>query len=307
MQPEPSPLVLDLRSGAGDDGWLQQVAGEALWCDRRLMPVATPAARPAEPPPREAEPITAVYDGPGLVDGRLQRIRSSVAGNGVRRVEMADGEAFLVGADGVVVARLAPAASALGERTIERALGAPLALALALRDVHLLHASALAGARGVAAITAASGVGKSTLAAAAARFPELDLERVADDQLAVRLAADAAALPHFPQLKLPRAQWYPASGPASLPLVALVEISVEERRAAADRRAPEVERLDHAAGCVALARATVAARLFDGDLLARHLDACARAASAVEVVRLRYGRGRDRLRAPLAAIAELLA
>lgn len=295
-------LVLDLAGGV--DGWVQRLAGGSLWCDRRLAPWAVAAARPSGPSilVREATDQQPIYDGPGLLEGRLQRVRVAPGLGGGYVVELDDGERFSVAAGGV-----AREASAGGPQsvatTVERALGPPLALALALRDVHLLHASALRGSRGVVALTAPSGGGKSTLAGAAAAHAGLGLARVADDQLPVRLSDAAVALPHYPQLKLPADEWYAESQPEALPLVALVEI--ELGGAVAPGLPVETERLGPAEACVALARATVATRLFDAGLLARHLDRCAAAARGLEVYRLRYRSGLERISDALVALATL--
>jgi hypothetical protein len=200
-----------------------------------------------------------------------------------------------------------PAGMAPGPLSVGRALGPPLAIALAARGIHLLHASAVRTTRGVVAFCAESGEGKSTLAAAAAHHPDLGLARVADDQLPVRLGERPEALPHFPQLKLPVAEWYRAAEPPVLPLVALVGLSPPPPVAAGDA-APRAEltRLEPAAVALMLARATVAARLFDADLLAEHFDACGRtAAGGLAGYRLCYPRRFDHLRSALALIAHL--
>ena len=196
-----------------------------------------------------------------------------------------------------------------GALSLERALGAPLALALALRGVHLLHASAVvrrAASReqappgGALAFTAASGAGKSTLASAAHRRRTLAWERIADDQLPVRLDSPAAALPHFPQLKLEAEEGYPVNAPAARPLDALFEIEH-----AAEIERIELERLAPTAACLALARATVAAKLFDTALLEHHFECCGTAAATLPVYRLRYPSGIERLPEVLARLADL--
>jgi len=177
-----------------------------------------------------------------------------------------------------------------------------MVLALALHGIHLLHAAALAGARGAVALAADSGTGKSTLAAAAAHRPGLGLRRIADDLLAVRLEAlRPLALPRFPQLKLePPGPSTPVESEA-LPLAAVCLL---------DRRGGEapalLERLDGPQALRALIDATVGARLFDSGLLGRHFEACAEAARFLHVYRLRYGSGVERLGAPLALVADLV-
>ncbi|HLF56293.1 MAG TPA: hypothetical protein VI942_05540, partial [Thermoanaerobaculia bacterium] len=280
-------LTLDLAPGAS--GYTQRVAGFELWCDRPLGPSARPAARPRLDVTSPCEEETVVFDGLALDGGHLRRVVAAIDGAGERRVEFDDGESFRVAADGGSVRRWrAPAVGDDAGRTLERALGAPLALALAARGVHLLHASALALGDAAVALTAESGVGKSTLAASA--DPDGAWRRIADDLLPVRLGLDPRALPHFPQLKLAPAEEYPASAPLAVRLAAVVELD----------RGPEdgplaLERLDPAAAALVLARATAAALLFDASLLGAHLAACAASAGHLTVARLHYPSGRSHL------------
>jgi hypothetical protein len=289
-------ILLELGGVEGAAGFVQRFAGAALWSDRPVLAGALPAARPARAAGPQPSRWTTTYDGPGWIEGRLQRIVAALGEDGSRRVVFEDGETFDVAADGGTIRRCAgPRLAPPGSRTIERALGAPTALALAARGVYLLHASAVRAGPRPLALAAPTGSGKSTLAAAAARR---GLARLADDQLPVRLAPDPALLPHFPQLKVPFEEAYPQSAPPSLPFGALLEIA----------HAPEtprarIERLPSAHGALALSRATVAARLFDASLLAAHFDACARAAATLPVARLEFPSGLDRLGEAVEALA----
>ncbi|MEO7973493.1 MAG: hypothetical protein ABIU84_07875 [Thermoanaerobaculia bacterium] len=244
---------------------------------------------------------TPIYDGPGLLAGGVEQIRSERGDAGSLRVTHEDGEAFVISSDGRTIRRLARGAEELTDSHITRALGAPLALAFALCDVYLLHASGLAASDGaVLALSTESGGGKSTLAAAAARWPQLGLVRVADDQLPVRLGRTSAALPHFPQLKLQPKEQYPAEGSPAVGLRAFVELEVDAACAA-----PELHRESPPRALQALVRATVAAKLFDRELLARHFNACAAAALTLPTYRLRYPFDLDRLDEALALLARL--
>jgi len=306
MAPRPIVLLLD---DAEESGFVQPLAGGALWSARPIGRGAMPAPRApiaGEFPVPDLE-WSVIYDGPGLVDGALRTIRAALSSRGDRRVDFEDGECYFVDARGEVVRRRGSAPA--DARALERALGAPLALALALRGVHLLHASALARRAasgewgGVIAFTAASGAGKSTLAAAARRrLPAgaVELVRIADDLLPVGLDRPLRALPQFPQLKLTQDEAYPTSAPAALHLEGLVEIEHSP-----DIRALEIERLTPAAACLALSRATVAAKLFDPALLRHHFALCAAASEELAVHRLRFPSGLDRLTEVLEAIAEL--
>jgi hypothetical protein len=288
------PIELRIHSGAGSSGFTAPCAGGRLISDWPLSPIASPA--PPPPPRRGADPAHwhLDYRGPGLAQGRIQEIQAE-SSPPWRRVTFEDGERFLVCAEGWL-ARIG------GERTpdagsLERALGAPLALLLETRGVYLLHASAIGSGDGAVALVGASGEGKSTLARAAF---EAGISRLADDQLPVRLGNAPVALPHFPQLKLAPSEWYPESAPQALPLRAVVAF-----RPAPDLRRTTLDRLSGAAACLRLVRATVAARLFGKAGLEAHLAGAAAAAERVGVYDLNFPSGPDGLRSALAALADL--
>mgnify|MGYP001607677832 CR=1 FL=1 len=292
-------MRIDLRIQLGREGrqgFLQTIAGERVWCDLPLTHDATSAmAYEAPPEDRVDRAWTTIYDGPGLLAGRRETIRSARGDEGGYRVEHADGEAYVIDAAGGSIRRATPGAPL----ALERALGAPLALAFAIRGLYLLHASALVG-DSVIALTAASGGGKSTLAGGASRFPELALSRIADDQLPVRLGREPRALPHFPQPKLKPEEQYASQLPPSLPLGALVELAADPGLTAPDlaRIAPP-DAIQHLVG------ATVAAKLFDRELLTRHFHACASAALELPVYHFRYPYGLERIGEALAVLAGL--
>lgn len=296
------PIVLALELPGEEPerrGYLHRLAGGELWSAVPLGAGARPAARPDGQLVIDRDWLP-VHDGVGLDQGELRRVLSWSSVAGQRRIEYADGESFVTGPEGAWIARVARGAGSALAATVERACGAPLAFALAARGVHLLHASALAGAGGVIAFTAASGVGKSTFAAHAELSSLGAWRRVADDVLPVRLAA-AEALPHFPQPKLAAAEQYPATDAARLPLRALIEL---ER---GSELAPlELVRTGAASAALAFARATVAARWFDRLLLAEHLTACAAGAEWVPVARLAYPSGVERIGSALAAVLDRL-
>jgi len=81
-----APIALVLSDHEGTQGFLQPLAGLSLWTAREIAAGATPAPRPEvrlQPP---AADWRLVYDGPGLVEGRLQRISSWIEPTGFRRV-----------------------------------------------------------------------------------------------------------------------------------------------------------------------------------------------------------------------------
>ena len=163
---------------------------------------------------------------------------------------------------------------------IEALRGPVLLHALAQRGVFVLHASAARQPGGpLIAFTANSGVGKSTLAQAAA---DLGWERVGDDLLPIaERAGHFVALPHFPQPKLADNQQYPTDAAPLLPLAALVQL---ERGAAASfqplapRKAADL-----------LLASTVATRVFASRSLAAHLALAAHFAGEVSAGRLVVG------------------
>lgn len=279
---------------------LHRVAGVRVVTRRPLAELAAfrepgrPA--PASPLAPSEEPSSAVlrpvYRGEGWIGGRVRPVSCCAVAGGYR-IELEGIGRFRVAAGGAwggveaLEAGVAPAVAA------EALVGPVLVLALALRGVWCLHASAVAeperaGAGGGSAVAflGPSGAGKSTLAErlSAASVP---WRRLADDVLPWRPAAGGAvSLPRFPQLKLPPDRQPGAAIPAPVPLRA---VYVLERPAGpgggASLRIREISRRDAA---LALVRHTVGARLFDRELLARHLEACAGAAGRLRVRRLSY-------------------
>jgi hypothetical protein len=153
--------------------------------------------------------------------------------------------------------------------------------ALAERGVHVLHASAIAAPDGgLVALTAPSGVGKSTFAEWAR---SLGRERCADDLLPIALDASGhfVARPHFPQPKLAAEQQYPADAPAERRLTALVRLERGEQAGWAPLPA-------RAAMDLAL-RSTVATRVYSKAALGAHLGFCQRFGAAVGEGRIACG------------------
>jgi hypothetical protein len=306
------PIALLLDGETEEAGWVQPFAGGELWTREPLTPGATRATCPAAGDSGHRESRwTTVYSGPGLVDGGLRNLSAAISAEGERRVDFEDGERFEISREGALLRRTGPRHP--DPRSLERALGAPLAIALALRGIHLMHASAITRIQqgkpaAVVAFTAPSGAGKSTFAAFAQRSPKAPgfagshWTRVADDILPVRLSMRAEALPHFPQLKLAAEEAWPAAAASAMPLARLIEI---EHSSAI--HSIGIERLAPGAACLAIARATVAAKLFDPALLAAHFTACAAAAERLPVYRLKYPSGLDRLPEVLDAVANLAA
>jgi hypothetical protein len=184
----------------------------------------------------------------------------------------------------------------------EALFGPALILYLALCDTWCLHASAVTRHGRAIAFMGDSGRGKSTLAAFLADEIDGGWQRIADDILPITAGpAGVTASPHFPQLKLPLKARPSPDLPAQIPLAAIYLL---ERPTPEDdnQAAVRIEPLSRYQATIALIGHTVAARLFDKTLLARHTHFCADA--AVPVHRLTYPHRYDLLPQIAALIAE---
>lgn len=290
-------ILVVLAPGDGAARFVQRIAGRSVLSSAPLAGWARETAPRPVAFARSPGPWMRVYDGPGRIEGAVARIRSSIGASGALRIDYDDGDRWEIGAAGGSIVRLdgSPAPA------VERALGAPLAIALALHDLFLLHASALQLPSGRwLALVAPSGGGKSTLAGAAASFPELGLTRRADDQLPVRLGERPRAVPPFPQLKLDPPPPEAADLASEHDLAALVELElggVDTRLTLTRRGSADAFR--------ALLGATVASRLFAPALLGRHFELASHAARCLPLYRLELPRRRERLGEALARLAEL--
>lgn len=221
-----------------------------------------------------------VFDGPGRVGTRCCRVRS-LAAPGRDFLAISGAGAFAIGRDGIEVD---PEPGA-GEAAVDEALlGPALALALARRGVFVLHASAVATDEGVIGFLGESGAGKSTLARL---LVQEGLALAADDLLAI--GPGAAALPHFPQLKLDPAAMTALAGLApSHPILALCILEP-----APPATGVEGEALAPGSAAAHLLRHTIAGSLFAADLLTEHLGFAADLAGRAPVRRLAVPRRLD--------------
>lgn len=179
-----------------------------------------------------------------------------------------------------------------GQRLEEWLHGPMLLPLLAAHGRYALHASAIARGTVAGLVLGASGRGKSTLAAAAERYR--GFRRAADDLALVSAVSAPVLWPHLRQPKLaPDRQWPPAA-PARLEIrgAALLERG----------RHLTVEPLSTAQALRAVLEHTVAARLFDPELLQRHLGFAAALAAALPWVRLTVAESADPCCAARAAI-----
>lgn len=273
-----------------------RLAERSVWCDLRLP---------------ELEAFRVVAGAPAAeidrLPGELGRSpRTAIAGGladaAGRRIDFwRTGDGYLLEVDGIGGFEI----SSRGERIVfqtnvarvephdlaEIVLGPALIFALALQGRFCLHASAVeVGGEGLVFL-GTSGAGKSTLAA---ELPEL-LPRsscLADDVMPVSSGGGALRLlPHYPQLKYAPQRQPGVLGEPSRPLKALGLLEWAPSLEAD----VTVEPLRGVAAAMALARHTVAARLFTGELLRDHLDWCARVAQQRPVYRLRMPKRRQAL------------
>ena len=177
----------------------------------------------------------------------------------------------------------------LNETDRQILIGPALVLALALRGTWCLHASAELFNDNLIVCLGESGQGKSTLAAYLAK--ETNWSLVADDILPVTMGSDRmAAWPRFPQLKLPMdAQ----PGPGLPEQLSISKVCVLMN--AESDEMPGLQRLPAGQAVQVFLGHTAGTRLFDPEVLAKHLAFCSRAAEQVPVYRLTYPHCQDTL------------
>jgi hypothetical protein len=202
-------------------------------------------------------------------------------------LQSSPGPTLWVSADGSEIVQAETTDERSTEVSSELLFGPAMLLALALRGVFALHASAVRCGDRVIAFVGHSGAGKSTLASLL-HEPRAGWERVADDILPFALPDGVPmARPRFPQLKLSVDQQWDHTRPESLRLAAVY------RLATPSAGNPRIVPLQGGASVAALAAHSVASSLFGLDLLRHHLEALATAAGVLEVADLHYPRRPD--------------
>lgn len=167
-------------------------------------------------------------------------------------------------------------------------IGPALALVLAARGTYCLHASAVSVRGRVRIFIGDSGVGKSTLVAAT---PD-GVTRLADDIVPVSAGAGRHGTgpidigpkvwPAYPQLKLPDSAQH--AGTESLPVESIAVLE----RDSSSLETVEITPMTAGEATLALARHTVAAKLFPPPLLDAHLRACVGWARGMGVATVRF-------------------
>jgi len=163
--------------------------------------------------------------------------------------------------------------------------GICLILALALRRIFVLHASAVLHNGAAIAFAGDSGAGKSTLAAHAESASMTAFKRLADDLLPLCLdeANGISVRPSFPQLKLTAGEQTPSTLHGEYPLKALVLVNPLPRSGRV-----AVRELRGQAAIIAVLRHTVASRLFPPALHRLHMPFATTVAARVPVFMLDY-------------------
>ena len=215
-------------------------------------------------------------------------------------LRVAGGSDFYISSDGRVIVPLeatkangtnsqAASTSLLSGLDREILAGPALVLALALRGTWCLHASAAIFKESLILFLGESGQGKSTLAAYLATAKNSGWRLVADDILPVTMAPNGViAWPRFPQLKLP-SQSQPGVG---LPeQISVSKVCVLKNGGASD--VPGMQLLPAGQSAHAFLSHTAGTRLFEPDLLAKHLTFCTQAAGCAPVYNLAYTHKRN--------------
>ena len=259
-----------------------QLPESAVWSGAALGQGA--AAAPGDP---------VTYAGHGWVANAWRAVECRRAGQGFE-LTFPGLASFWIREDGAVVYLTAAEENVAQALLVEVALGAPVVLALALQGIFCLHVSAVELDGRLFAFAGESGQGKSTLARYLGFESGPAWRRIIDDTLPCRLTetGQIEALPHFPQLKLPDEYQPVHLVPPAMPLDALYIL--------ADSGIPVdddilIRPLAPSAATLAVVQHTLAAKLFDRDLLARHLSFAKEFAATIPVRSLIYQRGLERL------------
>lgn len=206
------------------------------------------------------------------------------------QVDVSGISTFLVGHNGSWIGSKSSCNDVDAKDYTEALLGPPLILAMALRDCWTLHASAAMIDGKLVLFMGESGNGKSTLARFLDSRP--GWRRVADDIVPiVRTNIGLEAYPHFPQLKFSVEQQPSVGLPETISIHSVYKIATPNHSI----RYVQSEALAGQESMAAVIRHTVASRLFDGPLLARHLDFAFHTANTVSIRRLSFPRDIDKL------------
>lgn len=217
----------------------------------------------------------------GLVAGANRLVETWSAPKGLI-LKVTSGSDFFISAHGETIQRIGDN-QPWPQLDREILVGPALILALALRNVWCLHASAITCNGRVLLFLGESGEGKSTLSTYLGSTGDSAIKLAADDILPVTLdEAGLSAWPHFPQLKLPLNTQPGPALPEKLPIgwICLLDTSDEI----------SLQPLSPSDTVQIILRHTAGTRLLPPELLASHLTFCAQAASKIRMFQLSYPR-----------------
>lgn len=215
----------------------------------------------------------------GWVAGKLRLVRIYEFSNGTI-LEIEDGGKFFITSDGQTIGKM-DIQGEMAQLDYEVMAGSVFTLALAMRGVWSLHASAAIYKGRLVVILGESGKGKSTLAG---YLGETGWQRVADDILPVASRDDSLlAFPHYPQLKISSESQPWLQLPEQIPVQSiclLMPVNPDDSPALGTMSPGDFVKvmLAHTAGT----------RLLSPDLLKDHLAFCTRAALQIPTYRLSY-------------------
>ena len=242
---------------------------------------------PASPPlsADSTSPTSLLAQTDGLVGGSIRHVETWSALSGYI-LKVSGGSSFFVSMRGERIQRIGDD-QPWPQLDREILVGPVLVLALALRNVWSMHASAVTCNGRALLFVGESGRGKSTLAAFLASTGDPESRLVSDDILPVTIEAGLTAWPHFPQLKLPLNEQPGTSLPDQLPVGAICLLG--------ESATPSLVKLSASSAVPILLGHTAGTRIFPPVLLADHLAFCAKAAKTVPVYHLSYPRRMDAL------------
>lgn len=222
----------------------------------------------------------------GWVAGEMRQVKVYEQSTGTTIV-VEKGGTFCITRDGHTIGK-ADDQGVMTPLDFEVMAGSVFTLALAMRGVWSLHASAAIHQGNLIVILGESGEGKSTLAA---YLDESGWQRAADDILPVVSGEDGLmAYPHYPQLKLgPQAQpWLKL--PEQLPVHTICLLSPADPGGA-----PALVRLSASDAAKVLLSHSAGTRLLGKELLRDHLAFGTHAARQTACYRLSYPHRREAL------------
>lgn len=275
---------------------IYRVAGESFWffhaiaelCSCEIKSLADEKVFPRDFPPFQNDEVVELFSRTEGWVGSAQRIVEVY--NALRGIllKVEGGGEFFISQPGEVIGKL-NADEELSQLDREIILGPVIVLALALRNVWSLHASAVMYNGKTILFLGESGRGKSTLASYLSQHNGWRL--VADDILPAKMDGGTInILPHFPQLKLPLHTQPGVGLPEELPLN---QICVLEQAEPGDL--PALHKGATAYGVQSLLSHIAGTRMFNVALLAKHLEFSTQAAAKISVHRLIHPHRRDTL------------